>query len=162
MAATETTSTTPALPTEGRAELTAQYARLLDEIPWAADDDGSSIILDLLAATTWEQLNTGGKLPKLETFVGQTLKVLSVEKRASEIEGGMPVYLELLVQAGGKGEPVKVQTSAGSVMVKLTMLHHFGNLPALVLVTKAEKKTRAGFYPLDITIQAAEPRKGAS
>jgi len=160
MVATDsTTGTTVADPTE-RAVIAVRYAKYLDEIPWAADDDGTGIINELLQAENWEDLNREAKLPKLETFVGKSLKVLSVERRESDIEGGMPFYLELQCEYGDAKTPVKVQTSAASPMVKLTMLHHFHNLPAVITVTQATKATKRGMYPLDITVNVVTKAPG--
>lgn len=135
-----------------REVILAQYSAVLEEIPFAEDDGGLSIIANILTATTWEELNRENELDNLQDFVGKRVKVIKLERRISDIEGGMPWYLMVDAIDADTGELVKINTSAGSPMAKLAMLHHFGNLPALVKVTKAEKATKAGFFPLDVDV----------
>jgi hypothetical protein len=146
-----------------REVLLAQYGALLEQIPLAQDDDGFGLIKDILTATNWQELNRESELDNLQKYVGKTLKIIGMERRVSEIEGGMPWYLMVDAIDVASGELIKLNTSAGTPMAKMTMLHKFNNLPALVKITKTDKATRSGFYPLELEVLGVnDPAERAS
>lgn len=142
-----------------REVLLAQYGDILQEIPMAEDGDGFGIIVDILNATSWEDLNRDAEMDDMRDWVGKRIKVTNMIRRESTLDNGMPWYLIVDAVDVKSGELVKINTSSGSIMAKLAMLHHWGNIPAVMTVTKAEKATKAGFHPLDVTIEAVEPTK---
>jgi hypothetical protein len=142
----------PRIVTRDRAEIERQFAALLEAVPDAVDDDGFGIQQALIEAETWEDLNKESKLPDAPSQAGKHLKVFSIAKRRSEIAEGLPYYLIVESVNTANGEAIRWQTSAASVAIVLVKLHSFGKLPALIRIDKAEKPTKAGFYPCNVTV----------
>lgn len=150
-------TSTPAAEVEPLPEaLLAQFKPILDSIPWDEDDDGTGILTRMLEAQTWEDLNVLGNLPSLESLSPCRLKVLKIAKRESDLGGRMPVYLLVDAVNPDSGEMVKFNTSAGQPFLAMAMLHHMGNLPALIEVKPSDKPTRRGYRPLNLTVLAAD------
>lgn len=140
--------------------LMAQFAPVLESIPWDADDNGEGILSRMLNAEKWEDLNATGKLPAFRDLAPCRLKVESISKRESDIGGKMPVYLMVDCVNLATGEKLRAQTSAGQPFLAMAMLHHLGNLPAVIEVKFADKVTRSGFKPLNVTVEGATPKTG--
>jgi hypothetical protein len=137
-----------------------QAARaLLALIPDAPEDDGSAIMARLLGATDWEQFNEQAKLPNGKDMARRELVVRGMVKRPSELEAepdgtGLRLDHYLVVDSVtlGGGEEVRWQTSAPALVVPLAKLWVWKKLPAVVRVDVAEKATRRGFRPLNLTV----------
>ena len=143
--------------TVSRDVVMAKYETMILTIPEGGDADGFGLIADVINAKSWDDLNGDGKLQKAEDVAGCEIKVLSLTRHRSEIEGGMPWYLIARYVDTATGEVGSFNTSAGVVMAKLVSLHCLRVLPALVKIEKATKATRGGFFPLDMVVLAATP-----
>jgi hypothetical protein len=158
----EVATTRPSSPVPAdRATVVAQIKNLLDLVPDAPDDDGSAIMARLLSADTWEDLNAQGSLPSAKDLAPAQLRVTGIVKRLSDLEGeddatGIRLDHYLVVDAVdvNTGEAVRWQSSAPGVVLPLAKLHVWGKLPAVVRLYKAEKKTRRGFTPINLEVQA--------
>lgn len=138
-------------------DLLTALAPLLDSVPWRATGDGSEMALRILEADSWEDLNDGGKMPSVQSLAPCRLKVTAVSKAESDLEGGFPVYLILEGTNLTTGQPLLAQTGAGQVFLKLVKLAAFDALPAVVQITRSDKATAAGFYPLNLIVEGATP-----
>jgi hypothetical protein len=137
------------------------YPELVLTIPPAEAGNADGMLADILNAESWEDLNAeAGKLPKAELMIGRTLKVTNLVRHESTEEGGIGYYLVIDAVDIATGEAIKWQTSAMSIMAKLAKLSQLRCYPVLVKVTKAEKATKNGRFPLDITIEGATPGTG--
>jgi hypothetical protein len=95
--------------------------------------------------------------------VGQPLQFRRVEWRASDFEEGegLPFFAVCEVaDAEGTIQPMTV--GAKSIMVKLAKAAAEGWLPLWLKITKAEKPTTGGYYPLDISSVDAPVAAGTS
>lgn len=159
----ERKSSTPARTAPAATPETASsiYPELVLTIPPANAGNADGILADILNAESWEDLNAEtAKLPKAELMIGKTLKVTHLARHESTEEGGIGYYLVIDSVDIATGEAIKWQTSAMSIMAKLAKLSQLRCYPVLVKVTKAEKATRGGRWPLDITIEGATPGVG--
>jgi hypothetical protein len=137
-----------------RAELEGVFHDMLEAVPDAVDDDGFGIIAGLLEAEDWEGLNRESKLPDAVDQAGKQLKWTDVSKRPSDLGEGLPYYLIIDAVNVATGEAVKFQTSAPGVVIPAIKLQQWGKLPALCQIEKSAKPTKAGFYPLNVTVLA--------
>lgn len=128
----------------------AKFAELVMAFP-EGDDDGTGIILDILNATDWEDLKESkSELPDARDMVGRDLIFTEATRHVSTIEGGLPFYLIVNAVDRKSGELVRFNTSAASVITKLGKLYALECWPFRGKITKADKPTKAGFYPLDL------------
>lgn len=137
----------------------AQFRPVFDLIEWSADDDGTGMLLRMLEAETWEDLNTEQSLPALKDLAPCRLKILGIRKRESEMDGRMPIYLIVEAINLATGGAVTFNTGAGNPFIALAMLNKFGNFPAIVEVRAADKLTKRGYRPLNLTVEGAESPK---
>ena len=156
------TAAAPAAPVRTRESALAEFPEMVLAVPAAEDSDGSGIIADILMATSWEDLNNDqGALPNARAMLGKRVRVHRLERRESTEQGGIGWYLVITASDPKTGEQIMWQTSAMSVMAKLVKLHQLagadGQVDALVEVTEADRDTRAGRRPLDLTIHACSP-----
>jgi len=157
---TEVTTSTAVTPVA--ADLAAVHAAavaLLALIPDAPDDDGSAIMARLLSATDWEEFNSQTKLPSGKEVTRRELVVRGLVKRPSELEAepdgtGLRLDHYLVIDSVelGKGTELRWQTSAPALVIPLAKLYVWKKLPAVVRVDQAEKATRRGFRPLNLTV----------
>lgn len=133
-----------------------RLSQMIAALPDALDDDGTGILVGILGASTWEGVNTEGTMPNAEKMAGIRQKIVSLGKKPSDIEGGLPFYVVVEAVHADTGEMLKWQTSSDTIVAQLMRLAMLGNIPALVTVEKAPKPTKAGFYPMSLRVHAAE------
>lgn len=129
-----------------------KFTELVTMIPEGGDDDGSGIILDILNATDWADLNREAELPDARDMAGRDLVFTDATRHVSTIDGGLPFYLIVNAVDKETGEAVRFNTSAGSIITKLAKLWQLGCWPFRGVISATTKPTRAGFYPLDLAI----------
>lgn len=134
---------------------------MLDTVPDAVDDDGAGIIARLIEADGWEDLNSESKLPNGQDLVGVMQVLRAISKRPSDLGGEdettgikLPYYLMVDSVRSGLGTELRWQTSAPALVVPIIKLFAWGKLPATVEITKADKPTKRGFYPLGLRVHA--------
>jgi hypothetical protein len=137
-----------------RDNLATEYRAIFMGIPEAQDDDGAAFILDALNATSLDDFNAESKLPSLDSLAPAKLKVESLVRRPSDIEGGIGWYLVVDAVDLSSGEMVRFQTSAAKPMAVLARIHQLGKLPAIIAVEKRAEATRSGMHPLQVTVSA--------
>lgn len=133
----------------------ARYEAMILSIPQAEDGDGEGIILDILNAASWEDLNGGSKLPSFKDLAGKTFKVNAVTRRASDEAYGAGWYL-IADCTDLQGRDFKAQTSAGAAMATLVKLHQLDVFPAVIEVLEA--RTNSGQTAINVTVKAASPK----
>lgn len=133
----------------------AQFVPMLAAIPDAVDDDGSGIIAEILQATNLDGLNTSGTMDDSAKMIGRSLKITGLTKRASDLPDGLPFYLIVDYVDRHSGELGKFQTSATTIVAQLVKAQMLGLVPLIAHVVKADKPTKAGFYPHWLVIDAA-------
>jgi hypothetical protein len=142
------------------AEVDAQIMELFAAVPDEADADEVDMAARILQATSIEELQQGGSLPNAEDMEGRTLLVQRVTKRPSTVGNGLPWYLLVDSVNTETGEYVRWQTSATTVALTLCKLVALGGLPETIRISRSEKPTKRGFYPLNIAIVDVTGRKG--
>jgi hypothetical protein len=93
-----------------------------------------------------------------QDYLNTPFQLLSVEWRNSD-QGGLPFYAVMQVILSD-GEIVPMTTGARSVMLKAAKAHDAGWLPLWVKITKSDKPTEAGNFPLDL-VAATDPTNTA-
>lgn len=153
------TSSTTVAPTKDAVR--AGVISLLEGIPFADDGDGFGMVAAILDANTVDDLMADtGKLPKAADVAGRDLKVREITRRESDIADGddsslnLPWYVLVDSTDIATGERVLWQTSAATVITKLAKLHEMNLLPAIVSTSLADKTTKRGYRPVNLTIKS--------
>lgn len=118
------------------------YRGMVTAIPEAPESDGSELIAQILMSTDIsDSMETSG-LPAGKDLIDRRLRVESVLRYPSDMEGGLGWYLVADATDVDTGEQVRFQTSAGSLMAWLVKLHFSDAFPAVIQPTATE--TRKG------------------
>lgn len=140
-----------------------QVIGLMEAIPFG-DDDGFGMVQTILDATDWEDFaHDSSKLPKASEVANTKLRVREITRRESTIENGddsgldLPWYLVIDSTDIETGNRVLWQTSAATVVAKLIKLHNMGKLPAVVETRLADKVTKRGFRPVNLSVHSVTP-----
>lgn len=141
-----------------REEITSKLVSLLADVPDFDGGDGLGMVDDILNASTWQDLQgEANGLPKAELVANRELIVTRIEKAESTIADSLtPFYLIVTSYDPAKQEVVRWQTSAATVMAKLVRLHSLNALPVIVRLSKADKPTRSGMFPMNMTVLAKD------
>jgi hypothetical protein len=134
----------------------AELERILltDEQVEVVDDPAEmskEIVAQLLGAETDEELESFGDAVGWRDLQGVPMEIHNFRWRPSDFmgEGGASVYFVVEATRLDEGARVVLTTGSRNVLAQLTNLAKRGRIPGAVrMLTKAEKATRAGFYPL--------------
>ena len=85
-----------------------------------------------------------------QDYIGQPFQLMKVEWRTSD-QGGLPFYVVLTILTPD-GEILPMTTGARTVMLKVARADQIGAVPSAgwLRITKSDKPTEAGNFPLDI------------
>jgi hypothetical protein len=104
----------------------------------------------ILEASSAEELFGGRTVTPLKDYLGKPFQLTDVEWRPSEYEGeGMPFYA-IMHAVTMDGEMLTLSTGARSILLKAAKAQAEGWLPRWVRAVQSEKKTEAGYQPLDL------------
>lgn len=109
------------------------------------------IIEQLLGAETTEDILTAGQVTPLEAIFGVGITVTGLRASESDFPDGSKVYLHIEATVIDTGQRVTLACGARDVMLKLVRLHQRGMLPVDVVIRRADKPTKRGFYPIFLT-----------
>lgn len=143
----------------------AHVITLMESIPFA-DDDPHGITAAILNADSWEEFADGASsLPKAELVQGLHLKINDVTRRDSDLTPSddefslnLPWYLVIDSTDTRTGDKIMWQTSAETIVAKLCKLYDMGLYPVHVILSKASKPTKRGFYPMNMTVESVTPK----
>lgn len=127
---------------------------LTDEMVEVVDDPAEmsrEIVAQLLGAESDEELESFGNAIGWRDLQGVPMELHAFRWRPSDFagEGGASVYFVVEATRLDEGERVILTTGSRNVLAQLTNLAKRGRIPGAVrMLTKADKATRAGFYPL--------------
>lgn len=103
-----------------------------------------------LAAKSIDDLLGGSETISGKNYVGKSWCFIDVEWLPSDIAGeGLPFYA-LIHAANHEGEAITITCGARSVMRKLAIMKANGWAGNWVKIVKSDKKTEAGYEPLDL------------
>ena len=115
-----------------REQVTAAFVQLVNQVPDAPEGDITDLLGPILAAKSWEELNTLDNLPSSKTMLGHTVRVDAIAKKVSEKDTLTGYYL--LCEGIDTTTGYKGRFTAGGeqAVAVLSQLHVLGALPALV------------------------------
>jgi len=112
--------------------VTAAFVQLVNQVPDAPEGDITDLLGPILAAASWEELNTLDNLPSSKTMVGHEVRIDTAAKKVSEKDTMTGYYLlceGVDFESGYKGRFTLGGEQAVAVVSKLYVLRA---LPAKV------------------------------
>jgi hypothetical protein len=127
------------------------------DFPWPSGDDDvvEDILLGLIESDDIAQASQGSEVLKADDLVGQTVTLLSVRARRSDLDDARwGAYLLLRAQLES-GEVVPVATGAAQVIVTLWRMHVDGALPVTGQFVKLGQPVKGRNQPIGFRIEPA-------
>jgi hypothetical protein len=136
------------------------FAEMAAGIPEADDSEAyESIVLQLLAADTVDQLNAPWDTDAVEKLAGHQILIQDLTRRPSDYAGGLGMYLVAKGVDQSTGEPAVITTGAVSVVAQLARAYFVGGLPIIARWVIGDPSPRTGRRPqhLEIIALASAP-----
>lgn len=159
--------TTKALATisEEKALVLSSVANLIAKIP-DAGGDGTAFVRRILDAESATDLiydeEEGSEADDLEDLQDHMIRVDSLTKWASDYENDEAITDQYLIVHGydlTDNQDVVFAVGATTPIVKLAKLNDYGALPAVVRFKLASKKTRQGYFPMNMSVVSVTERQ---
>lgn len=150
-----------ALPTDARSvalrnETLRQFADMARVLPTAEEDASMSIVAQILAATTVEELDAPWRDTDGEALIGVTFEAQSVTLHQSDYTEGLGVFLRVEGVRLDNGEVVSFSTGSVSTVAQLVRAYVIKAFPFVAEIVKADRPTKKGYFPLHLKIVAAK------
>lgn len=136
-------------------EVLATLRELVAGIPENDDTGAEAIVVQLLTASSIDDLNAPWEGTSGKKLAGKRLTVRGITARPSSYEGGAGIFLVADAVDTKTGERQVFTTSALSCVIQLAKAHQLRMFPLLVEIVVAERPTARGFYPYHLRVIAA-------
>jgi len=151
---TETPPTTDVVPVVSQATM-ALFSQMAVGIPEADDGEAyENIVMQLLNAEDLDAFNAPWDTDAAAQLAGKMLKIESMARRASDMAGGLGIYLVVKGVRLDTGEPFTWTTGGITNVASLARIHFTGKLPAIVELVIADTPTAKGFRPQHLKIHS--------
>lgn len=136
-------------------ETMALFAQMAVGIPEANDEDAyENIVLQLLQANDAGELNAPWDTNSAEQIAGKRLKIETIQRRASDMAGGLGMYMVCKGVNLESGEKFVLTTGAVSVVAQLARAWYLKGFPLICELQIADTPTKNGYRPQHLTVLA--------
>lgn len=127
------------------------------------DEISRQIIEELLTAESDEELESSGRATGWLEYEGVPVEIHNFRWRKSDYTEGAPIYLIVSATDMRDGEGLILTTGSKNVIAALINLAMRDRFPVVRILTRADKPTTKGYYPLWLssTAEEVEARKAA-
>ncbi len=139
----------------------AMFAQMAMAVPDAEGSGSERILLAILGAKSWDELDDPWDSTKTDTLIGHNLVVREILRRPSSFADGLGIFLVVKGTDLDEDEDVTFTTGSISVVAQLVKAYLLGAFPLYVVLRQSERPTERGYYPhhLEITASGGEPVK---
>lgn len=136
-------------------ETREMFAQMVVAIPEADGSGTERILLSILNAKTWDELDDPWDTTKSDELLGVELAIHTISRHASSYADGLGVFL--VVHAKRVDDDTEVVFSTGSVSVVGQLVRAFmlGAFPMYAILRKSDTPTKRGYYPMHLEILAS-------
>lgn len=149
--ATQNAATTELVISE---ETRAMFAQMVAVIPDAEGSGSERILLAILQAETWDELDAPWDTEKAEGLYGREIDVYEVMRRPSSFQDGLGVFLVVRAREAVNRREIVFTTGSISVVAQLVKAYLLGAIPLRVILQRSERPTEAGYYPQHLQVIA--------
>lgn len=137
-----------------RPGLETRFLKMLELVPEPPDDAVARIVEQILSAETPEELNKPWDSDGMRDLDGQVLTIHDMHKLPSDYRGGLGVYLSCRCTLHSTGETKQLSTGSVNAVSQLVSLYVMKGLPRTVMVRRAERQSRNGYWPYHLEVLA--------
>ncbi len=144
-----------------RPEVVAQFASMAMAIPDAEGSGSERILLAILQAESWDELDAPWSTEKAEAMYNIEQDVYEIMRRPSSYAGGLGMFLVVRAREAVNGRELVWTTGSISVVAQLVKAYLLGALPLRVILTRSDRPTENGYYPQHLQVIAnLAPNRG--
>lgn len=133
-------------------ETRAMFASMVTMVPDAEGDATESIVLAILNAKTWDELDDPWDSEKATQLVDVEQRIDSIMRRPSSYTSGLGVFLVIKGKRMDTDEPIVWTSGAVSVVAQLVKAYALGAFPVYAMLRRSERPSAAGYYPQHLEI----------
>lgn len=134
------------------AETRAMFAQMVMAVPDAEGSGSERIVLAILNAKSWDDLDAPWDADKAEALVDVEMRIDSIMRRPSTFADGLGVFLVVRGKRMDNDEEVVWTTGSVSVVAQLVKAFMLGALPIYATLKRSERPTEKGYYPQHLEI----------
>jgi len=131
-------------------KLIQMFTQMAMMVPDTAGDANESILLAILGAKTWDELDDPWDTRKADALVDKDIRIDTIMRRPSDFAGGLGVYLVVQGKDMDTDEPITFTTGSMSCVGQLVGAYANGWFPLYAILRKAQRPTSKGYYPMHI------------
>lgn len=131
------------------------FAGMAMMIPTSEGNGAENIVLQILRATTWDELDNPWKTDKADEMIGIEVAIDSVTRHASSYADGLGIFLVIHGHEVKSGDEVYYTSGSVSVVAQLVRAYALGAFPLYTVLRKADRPTEKGYYPHHLEILAS-------
>lgn len=139
----------------------AMFAQMAMAVPDAEGSGSENIVLAILGAKSWDDLDDPWKSNKTDTLIGHTLCIKEIMRRPSSFADGLGIFLVVRGKDMDQDEDITFTTGSVSVVAQLVKAFLLNAFPLYCVLRQSERPTERGYYPHHLEMQGSggEPIK---
>lgn len=130
----------------------AKLVEVFEQIPDAEGEGAERLLLQLLNADSWEQLDDPWDTERSKAWIGKDLIVRDLIRRPSDYTDGLAWFLVVFAVNPVDGQEVVLTSGSFAVASQLAIAYTRGWLPLHVTWLEAERPTKDGYKPHHLRI----------
>jgi hypothetical protein len=139
--------------------LLRQFAEMAAVIPEAEPDGGASLIEAIFNAGSEQELSSRFGTASEDEMLNREIIVNRIERMPSDYRDGLGIFLVIHFYDTKTQRPGTFTSGSMAVLAQLVRAYAEGWLPLHCKLMKAEKKTKAGFYPHHLHVFKEQPAR---
>lgn len=132
-----------------------QFAQMAMAIPDADGSGSERIVLAILNATNWDDLDAPWDKEPKDELVGKEMWIHTLMRRPSSFADGLGIFLVVRAKLVDEQREIVFSTSSVSVVAQLAKAFLLGALPICAVLRKSDRPTERGYWPQHLEIIGA-------
>lgn len=129
-------------------------------IPEIEADGGIGIVMDIMNASTLEELDAAWEENNNDRLLNKPLLITQVRRGDSEYKDGLGLFLSVNATVIHSGEDVIFSTGSVSTVAQLVRAYTLKSYPFVAMLVKADKPSKNGYYPQHLVIEKDQSAAG--
>lgn len=131
------------------------FAQMVVAVPESDGSGTERILLAILGAKSWEELDDPWDSTKSDELVGVELAIHSITRHVSTYTDGLGVFLVAHCKRLDDNTETVFSTGSVSVVGQLVRAFMLGAFPLYAILRKSDKPTSKGYYPMHLEVMAS-------
>jgi len=136
-------------------ETREMFASMVVAVPEADGSGTERILLSILNAKSWDELDDPWDTEKSAALVGVELAIHTITRHVSSYADGLGVFLVVHGKRLDDDTETVFSTGSVSVVAQLVRAYMLGAFPMYAKLVQSDKPTARGYYPQHLEILAS-------